>query len=68
MTKYIHLAPGHLFSQLTVETMGVLVMHQGTPQGNGLPDDPGHGEGGSNHLPHPETIGGSAAGQLMTKL
>ena len=28
------------------------------------PDDPDHGRRGSNHLPHPETVGGSAVGQL----
>ena len=43
-------------------------MHQGTPQRTELLDDPGHRGGGSNHLPHPETVGGSAVGQLMTKL
>ena len=66
VAKYIHLAPGHLFSQLTVETMGVFGHAPRHSSKNWA--DPGHRGEGSNHIPHPETVGGSAAGQLMTKL
>ena len=39
-------------------------MHQGAPQGPRSLGNPDNREGGSYHLPRPEAVSGSAAGQL----
>ena len=66
VAKYVNLTPEHLFSPITVETMGIL-----GPRTKALLRDLGRrvtkttGElGGSYHQPRPEAVSGSAAGQL----
>ena len=66
MAKYVNLTSEHLFFPIAVETMGVLGPHtyQGAPQGPRSPGGPDNRGGGSYHLPRPEVVSGSAAGQL----
>ena len=63
VSKYVNLISEHLFSPIAVKTMGVL-----GPCTKALFRDLGRRvtktTGGSYHLPCPEAVSGSAAGQL----
>ena len=59
VAKYVNLTPEHLFSPIVVETMG-------EPQGPRSPGDPDNRGGGSYHLPCPDTVSGSAAGNCAS--
>ena len=65
MAKYVHVTPVHLFPpNCSGDNWCFCPTYQGASQGPRPSVDPDHRGGGSYHLPLPEAVGGSAAGQL----